>query len=411
MAETSLFWGGTTIGDHGTYTDDQFSDFIGRLFHKDRTLEGVLPFYSSALATTNPAGVTIRVAPGAAVVDGKLYESSGNVDHTVAAPGAGFNYYSIVLTKDFAAQTVRQTLLGPSTVAYPTVTQTDGTKWEILVAKISVSSAGAIVVTDARTYCHFNSMVSEAMLEAGSVTNTKLGALAVTGSKIASATITDDKLATPNPANGWIPGTGWSYASSTTINVPSGAALIYTGGDRFTLVANSVTLQGYIVKVADTLLTVRGDAITNFVFSSVYYSHQSTPIGFRQLFQYVPTGPTNCTLEGQFSLQGADCHATIVITGTGNIGFGSMPSLPVPVTSVGFSLPIYGVASYYDDTGIHRYNKIVTALFPSQTAVWLLNGELYDPSGNMLDVTNVSPITWVANDKIYIDVKYPWMSP
>jgi len=410
MAETSLFWGGTTIGDHGTYTDDQFSDFIARLFHKDRTLEGVLPFYSSALATTNPAGVTIRVAPGAAIVDGKLYESSGNVDHTVAAPGAGFNYYSIVLTKDFAAQTVRQTLLGPSTVAYPAVTQTDGTKWEILVAKVSVSSAGAIVITDSRTYCHFNSMISEAMLEAGSVTNTKLGALAVTGSKIASATITNDKLATPNPVDGWVSATGWSWASANTINVPSGAGSIYSLGDMIKLTANSVVLKAIVVTVADTLLTVVGDTLTNHAFTNTYYSHMMTPVGYKDWYLYTPTGPTNMTLAGKIKFYGGTCHVVIKGTATGAVSWANMPTIPVKVSNQ-LDESHYHFSSYYSHLGIARYGRLVAQAYPTQSVLNIVNADMYDPSGNMVNVDSTHPITWAAGDIVHLESIFQWTSP
>lgn len=178
MTETSLFWGGTTVGDHGRYTDDQFSDFIRKLFQTDRTVEGVISDYLNELAITNPAGVTIRVTSGGALVDGKLYESDANVDHTIAAPGAGTNYYTIVLRKSFAAQTVRQVLLGPNAVAYPTVTQTDGTTWEIEIARISITSASVISITDQRNFCHYPSQLSAGMIPNGLITNDMIDSVA-----------------------------------------------------------------------------------------------------------------------------------------------------------------------------------------------------------------------------------------
>ena len=72
----------------------------------------------------------------------------------------------------------------------------------------------------------------------------------------------------------------WTYASATTITVPSGAAALYQKGDKFKLTANSVVLQGYIITVADELLTVVGDALTNHTFTNNFYSHASNPIGF-----------------------------------------------------------------------------------------------------------------------------------
>ena len=155
----SGYWGGTTVGDalvSAPYTDDFFSDVWSLLFTYDRTLQGVIltanTTYNGMLAVTNPAGSTIRVAKGAALVDGKIYQNTANVDNAVATPGAGTNYYRVVLQKSFAAQTVRVALLGPSVVATPALTQTDGTTWEISLATVTVSDAGVITITNTRSY-------------------------------------------------------------------------------------------------------------------------------------------------------------------------------------------------------------------------------------------------------------------
>ena len=90
--------------------------------------------------------------------------------------------------------------------------------------------------------------------------------------------------------NGWIDAEEtWTYASATTITVPSGAASKYSVGDKFKLTANSVVLYGYIRTVADTLLTVCGNPLTNHVFSATYYSKEATPLGFPHWFSYTPT--------------------------------------------------------------------------------------------------------------------------
>lgn len=164
MTEESTFWGGTAIGDHGTYTDDQFSDFMRILFQRDRTSEGVVPAQLSELAVTNPSGVTIRTSSGYALVDGKLYHNSANIDNDISAPVSGSYYYRIVLRKDFAAQTVRLTVLGPDISAYPALTQNDGSVWEIPLAKIQITSASVITVTNERVYVHPSIEITSAML-------------------------------------------------------------------------------------------------------------------------------------------------------------------------------------------------------------------------------------------------------
>jgi hypothetical protein len=81
----------------------------------------------------------------------------------------------------------------------------------------------------------------------------------------------------------------WLYNSPTTIIVPSGAASIYQVGDGWMLDANGVTLKGYISVVANTQLTVIGDALTNYTFSNKKFSHLGNPLGFTQLLNWFNT--------------------------------------------------------------------------------------------------------------------------
>jgi hypothetical protein len=176
MTEASIWWGGTVIGDHGTYTDDQFSDFICSLMQSDRTTQAPLYGLLNSLAITNPAGTTIRVASGKAIVDGKGYTNTANVDFSVTAPGAGFNYYTVVLRKSWAAQTIRLVMLGPSALAYPMVTQTDGTTWEVTIAQVRISNASVITITDTRVYCTPSKQIDTSQIGSGQITPAKLSA-------------------------------------------------------------------------------------------------------------------------------------------------------------------------------------------------------------------------------------------
>ena len=85
----------------------------------------------------------------------------------------------------------------------------------------------------------------------------------------------------------------WAYASATTITVPTGAASRYQKGDKFKLTANSIILQGYIITVADTLLTIVGDTLTNHTFTDNYYSKQENPQDFPQWFDVAATVNTS----------------------------------------------------------------------------------------------------------------------
>jgi len=156
MTEKSYYWDGTITGDAtlSPYSEDDISDHWRKMFQSDRTVQSVLAGYGSELEVTNPSGQTIRVANGAALVDGKFYETDAAVDFAGATPGGGdTNYYSVVLRKSWAAQTVRLVLLANLAGAdYPAVTQTDGTTWEVSIARATINDAGTVAVTDDRVY-------------------------------------------------------------------------------------------------------------------------------------------------------------------------------------------------------------------------------------------------------------------
>lgn len=91
--------------------------------------------------------------------------------------------------------------------------------------------------------------------------------------------------------NNWVPsGETWTYASATTITVPSDATLKYKKGDKIKLVQAATTKYFYVIGVTSTVLTITGGSdytLTNDAITSNYFSHGS-PIGFPLYF--------NCTV-------------------------------------------------------------------------------------------------------------------
>ena len=248
MVEMSYFWGGTTVGDHGTYTDDQFSILLRALFQDDLTSQGVIHGKLNELAVTNPVGTTIRVASGLAMVDGKLYSNGADVDLTVVAPGGGSNYYTIVLQKDFVTQTIRIVKLGPDAGSPPVVTQTDGVVWEISIATVRITSAGVITVTDTRDFCHFTGMISTDMMDAASITSSLLGSSVVLNSNIANDTITGAKIAAST--------IGWDNFEPMALPSSDLSAI----GQRITLTAAVIVGFGDVVYINASSKGALGDA-------------------------------------------------------------------------------------------------------------------------------------------------------
>ena len=173
MAESSWLWGGTTTGDAGPYTDDSFSDLWSSLFQSDRTLQGPLKGLLGELLVTNPSGTTIRLASGWAVVDGKVYKNTANLDFVVSVP-ASTKYYRLVLRKSFTAQTVKAAVIGPVDGTYPALTQTDGTTWEIPLAHFTITSGGVVTLLDVRTFCQYSTNIVTTMINNSNVTYEKL---------------------------------------------------------------------------------------------------------------------------------------------------------------------------------------------------------------------------------------------
>ena len=103
------------------------------------------------------------------------------------------------------------------------------------------------------------------------------------------------KVKTKQTVNdGWVPIDGtFTYASATTINVSSGAAAIYSVGDKIRFQNNDsgTYLYGYIITIADTLLTIVGDAVPNATLTDAYYSKIANPLGFPHWFS-ISTAPT-----------------------------------------------------------------------------------------------------------------------
>jgi len=146
------------------------------------------------------------------------------------------------------------------------------------------------------------------------------------------------------PADGWIAATGtWTYASASTITVPSGAASIYQIGDKIKWTQTTVK-YGVIVAVADTLLTIAVNTdytVANAAISANYYSHQANPIGFPSLFAFTSTitGFTTSTTTLYYSLSGRMAYIYMYnFGGTSNASTFNCTQPFIPATFGGQSL-------------------------------------------------------------------------
>lgn len=83
----------------------------------------------------------------------------------------------------------------------------------------------------------------------------------------------------------------WTYASASTITVPSGALSRYQKGDRIKWTQSSIK-YGTIIAVADTLLAIAVNndyVVSNAPIYAPYYSRLVCPFGYPTWFNYTPT--------------------------------------------------------------------------------------------------------------------------
>lgn len=150
--------------------------------------------------------------------------------------------------------------------------------------------------------------------------------------------------------DGWTPADAtWTYASASTITVPSGAASIYQKGDRIKWTQTTVK-YGVIVAVADTLLTIAPNdtyAVTNAAISANYYSHQANPLGYPGTFTYTVNCVSGWTTTIQavwiYSIVGTTLSVVKLSAANGTSNATSVV-IPLPVQSI---TATYGLATGY----------------------------------------------------------------
>lgn len=247
----------------------------------------------------------------------------------------------------------------------------------------------------------------------GGLDNTNLASgAAISGSKIADNSI--DLEAKASADTGWREVTdSWSYASATTITVPTDATTKYSVGDKIRLTQSTVKYF-YITGVTTTILTINGGTdytLTNAAITDISYSKAATPVGFPQWFAYTPTFANttlgSATVAGRFSMSGKTVSfmASFVL-GAGS-AIGTTPTATFPVTASSTSM-VAGVSpighTNSNDTGTNSYvgplmwNSTTTAL----PTVIVASGT-YATIGTL---SATGPFTFASGDGVYVEGSY-----
>ena len=158
MAEQSIFWATESVGDgEGLYSQSQLFTWLRTVMHGDPASQGVIWDYPPTGPQNLDATIddsTVLISPGAGVVYGVPYWSDDTATINIPTPVIGSTGHRIVLRADYAAQTVRLTLLSSAdgVAGLPALTQTLNTIWDVPLYGISALTSGVITLTDQRVF-------------------------------------------------------------------------------------------------------------------------------------------------------------------------------------------------------------------------------------------------------------------
>jgi uncharacterized protein YjbI with pentapeptide repeats len=206
-----MIWTTNNTGDGPTagYATDRWQDMLRTLSTIDPTL------YYVALNRLNEYAVSgttspVTVQSGEGFVNGRHVLDDASQTVAVPTPTVSTRIDRIILRSDGTAQTVRVTRLAGTegSGVPPTLTQ-NSTTYEVSLARVSITTGGAITVTDERGWLGIRGLVDGTTIEwdtsgkkirvkdAG-ITTAKIADANVTTAKIADANVTTAKIADAN---------------------------------------------------------------------------------------------------------------------------------------------------------------------------------------------------------------------
>ena len=180
--------------------------------------------------------------------------------------------------------------------------------------------------------------------------------------------------------DGWISANEtWTYATASTITVPTGAASKYHIGDKIKWTQTTVK-YGVIVGVADTVLTIAVNTdyvVTNAAITLNSYSHAANPLGFPPQFVFTVTvtgfssAPTGMLGAYVTIARMVTYSVNMPNTGTSNATSFTISSLPFTSYAGGTTRKWVGECSGGNDNGVYQQNPQAT-MSENVTAIDLL---------------------------------------
>ena len=161
MAQGSFIWDGNSgqggLGDCGPYSAADWEHVLKAMMSGK---SGISEVGHLEVTETSPTSKSVRVVTGRAVVRGKVYWLDADTTLTVPDNTSGNPRIDrVVLEADWATQTVRLKILEGTPAASPsppTLTQVDGTLWQMSLAQVAVANGFTSIsnsdITDEREF-------------------------------------------------------------------------------------------------------------------------------------------------------------------------------------------------------------------------------------------------------------------
>jgi hypothetical protein len=209
--------------------------------------------------------------------------------------------------------------------------------------------------------------------------------------------------------DGWVPVSDtWTYASATTITVPSGAASIYSVGDKVKI-TQTTAKYFYITGVADTTLTVYAGSdytVANAAITSPCYSKALTPIDFPVYFSYTPTWLSltkgSGTEVASMAMHGRTVFGAVQFTFAADSSISGTTYVAMPLTPALASRMPIGYCTYLD-SGVAQYAGVALIEGGNARLKTFAVAASFATQG---DVNTTSPFTWTTNDQILVSFSY-----
>ena len=216
---------------------------------------------------------------------------------------------------------------------------------------------------------------------------------------------------TAGSTDGWTEvSESWSYASASTITIPSDGTTKYRKYMKIRFKQGGGYKYYHAIAITSTLLTVIVNddyTVANSAITDIAYSFQDIPFGFPSSFNYTPT-PNNITVgsstnkTGSYSIHGGAMTWRWGIQAGASFAMGTSPSIPLPtgvVVSAKYLITnhILGLVRMAVAGTAYQGQVVATA---GNTALGLTVLNTSATYATNSTITSAVPATWTTSDNI-----------